>query len=100
MLSITPYLYGLLAHLYRSTESYCCHFGIGVGVGLGITLKSFTSKFILYDGLSTVKQTILYTVRSCFKIFGYFFMRRRQLAQAVILTTCNMESFCCIGTTL
>ena len=38
-------LSGVLAHLYESTESYCCHFDVGVGLGVGVTLQSFTSKF-------------------------------------------------------
>ena len=38
-------LSGVLAHLYESTESYCCHFDVGVGIGVGVTLQSFTSKF-------------------------------------------------------
>ena len=38
-------LSGVLAHLYESMESYCCHFDVGVGIGIGVTLQSFTSKF-------------------------------------------------------
>ena len=38
-------LSGVLAHLYESMESYCCHFDVGVCIGIGVTLQSFTSKF-------------------------------------------------------
>ena len=31
-------LSGVLAHLYESTESYCCHFNVGVGLSVGVTL--------------------------------------------------------------
>ena len=39
---------GVLAHLYKSTESYCCHFDVGVGIGVGVTLQSFTSKLLFF----------------------------------------------------
>ena len=28
----------VLARLYESSESYCCHFDVGVGVEVGVTL--------------------------------------------------------------
>ena len=36
-----------LASLYKSTESYCCHFYVGMGMGVGIKLKSFMSNFFM-----------------------------------------------------
>ena len=38
----------LLAHLYKSTESYCCHFD--VGVSRGVTLSSLRQSFFYVMG--------------------------------------------------
>ena len=37
----------LLARLYESTESYCCHFDVGIGVGDSITLSKFYVKVFM-----------------------------------------------------
>ena len=34
-----------LAHLYKSTKTYCCHFDVGIGTG--VTLYSFILKFFM-----------------------------------------------------
>ena len=59
-------LCGVLAHLYKSTESYCCHFDVGVGIGVGVTLKSFTSKllFLAWAWLAKAKGHSCHTKKS------------------------------------
>lgn len=47
--------YRFLAHLYESTESYCCHLDVGVSIGvdMGITLGSFHVRVFVCEGQGT-----------------------------------------------
>ena len=47
-----------LARLYESTESYCCHFDVGMCIG--ITLYVLCQSFLWYG-----QEAILYIDRSC-----------------------------------
>ena len=42
--SLRKYL-EFLAHLHKSTGSYCCYLDVGMGLGVGIRLRSFVTVF-------------------------------------------------------
>ena len=50
----------------KSTESYCCHFDVGVGIG--VTLKKFYIKIFLCYGQGTVRRAILCRGRFYFSV--------------------------------
>ena len=43
----------VLAHLYESIGSYCCHFQVGMGVGIGVIFERFYDK-VFFCGMGNM----------------------------------------------